>query len=132
MTCQLPTADCQLPNMLRRNVLIFHFGGLGDFLLSWPLGIALGRLHPTSRVIYVTQPSKGALAAAALGLDWQSIESGWHALYADDAATQLDEKLLMTIQQAHSIYSFMSNEKDKWHANVCAISPATAVVPLSM
>lgn len=45
-----------------RNVLIFHAGALGDFVRSWPLGLALGRLYPQSRVIYITHRQKGQLA----------------------------------------------------------------------
>jgi|ERR1700722_12289469 len=116
--------------MLRRNVLIFHAGGLGDFVLTWPLGIALGRLHPTSRIIYVTHPSKGALAAAAIGLDWRSIEAGWAALYSE--GTSLDEKCAQTIQGAHAIYTFMATEGDVWCRNVGRLSPESKVVALSM
>ena len=47
--------------LIRRNVLIFHAGALGDFVLSWPLVMALGRLHPQSRIIVVTHASKGRL-----------------------------------------------------------------------
>jgi heptosyltransferase III len=117
--------------MLRRNVLIFHSGGLGDFVLSWPLGIALGRLYPASRVIYITQPSKGALAAAAVGLDWQNIESGWPALYGDNGV-RLDEKCDRTVKAAHSIYTFMAAAGDAWIGNVNKLTPETAIVPLRL
>jgi len=69
--------------MLLRNVLIFHTGALGDFLQTWPLGLALGRLYPQSRVIYITHGEKGALAENALRLDFADIESGWHHLFGD-------------------------------------------------
>ena len=38
-----------------RNILLFHAGALGDFVVTWPLALALARLHPQSRVFYVTQ-----------------------------------------------------------------------------
>ncbi|HUB27029.1 MAG TPA: glycosyltransferase family 9 protein [Tepidisphaeraceae bacterium] len=116
---------------LRRNILIFHAGGLGDFVLSWPLGIALGRLYPASRVIYVTQPSKGALAAAAIGLDWQNIESGWPALYGDNGVV-LDEKCGRTLAGAHSIFTFMAAAGDSWCANVNRLSPEAPIVALRL
>ena len=71
--------------MLRRNVLIFHSGALGDFVQTWPLGLALGRLYPQSRVIYVTQRQKGLLAEKALRLEFVDVESGWHHLFGDAA-----------------------------------------------
>ena len=52
--------------MLRRNVLIFHQGALGDFVLTWPLAMALSRLFPQSRVMYVAASQKGALAVVTL------------------------------------------------------------------
>src|ERR1700678_801872 len=59
----------QLRPMLRRNVLIFHSGALGDFVLSWPLALALGRLYPQSRIIYVAPASKGKLAERVLRIE---------------------------------------------------------------
>src|SRR5438067_1389585 len=52
--------------MLRRNVLIFHSGAMGDFILTWPLALALGRLFPQSRIFYVTHRQKGLLAERVL------------------------------------------------------------------
>src|SRR6185503_13974252 len=91
--------------LLRRNVLIFHAGALGDFVLAWPLVLALGRLHPQSRIIVVTHASKGALAEAALRVESADIEQGWHALFADDSSP-LDNVRKM-LEAAHSIYSFI-------------------------
>jgi ADP-heptose:LPS heptosyltransferase len=68
--------------VLRRNVLILHHGALGDFVLTWPLILALGRIHPQSRIIVVTHASKGALAEAALHVESADIEQGWHVVFA--------------------------------------------------
>jgi heptosyltransferase-3 len=119
-----------MPPVLRRNVLIFHAGGLGDFVLTWPLGIALGRLHPTSRIIFVTHPSKGELAAQAIGLDWRSIEAGWSSLHSQGAV--LDEKCGQMLQAAHSIYTFMAADSDSWFANVSRISAQAKIFPLRL
>ena len=118
--------------MIRRNVLIFHSGGLGDFVLTWPLGLALGRLHPQSRIIYVTASSKGELAAKILRLDWMDAESGWPALYsvAATSATSLNDKCGKTLAEAHSVYTFLSTEADAWSANVAATSPEAKLVSL--
>ena len=68
--------------MLRRNVLIFHSGALGDFILTWPLALALGRLFPQSRVFYVTARQKGLLAERVLRVESVDVETGWHHLFS--------------------------------------------------
>ena len=97
---------------LRRNVLIFHQGALGDFVLSWPLAMALGRLYPQSRVIYVAQAQKGALAEEALRVDSADIEGGWHGLYADHVA--LPKPAMRLLMGAHAIFSFVASPGDQW------------------
>jgi len=74
----------------KRNVLVLHSGALGDFILAWPLLLALGRLHPQSRIIAVTHASKGVLAEAALRIESADIEHGWHALFGD--GVKLDDR----------------------------------------
>ena len=54
---------------LRRNILLFHQGALGDFVLTWPIALALARIHPQSRVFYVTHAQKGKLAEKVLGVE---------------------------------------------------------------
>src|SRR3954469_7790357 len=92
--------------VLRRNVLILHTGALGDFVLSWPLILALGRIHPQSRIIAVTHASKGALAEAALHVESADIEQGWHALFG--TGTPLAERPGKMVEGAHAIYNFIS------------------------
>ena len=60
--------------VLRRNVLIFHAGALGDFVVSWPLALALGRLHPQLRIIYIAAGQKGKLAEKAIRTESLDIE----------------------------------------------------------
>jgi len=98
--------------MLRRNVLIFHAGALGDFVLTWPLVMALGRLHPQSRIIVVTHASKGALAELALHVESHDVEQGWHGLFAAAAGgdVALPERPALMLQSAHAIYTFVSAE----------------------
>jgi heptosyltransferase III len=92
--------------VLRRNVLILHTGALGDFILAWPLILALGRIHPQSRIIVVTHASKGALAEAALHVESADIEQGWHALFG--AGMPPPERPAKLIEAAHAIYNFVS------------------------
>ncbi|HEV2292935.1 MAG TPA: glycosyltransferase family 9 protein [Tepidisphaeraceae bacterium] len=97
-----------MPAMLRRNVLIFHAGALGDFVLTWPLVMALGRLHPQSRIIVVTHASKGSLAELALHVESHDIEQGWHGLFTSDG--DLPERPARLLEGAHAIYTFMAGE----------------------
>ena len=69
--------------MLRRNVLIFHNAALGDFVLTWPIAIALSRVMAQSRVKYVTASEKGRLAERAIGVEFVDVETGWHTLHAE-------------------------------------------------
>jgi heptosyltransferase III len=116
--------------VIRRNALIFHSGGLGDFVLTWPLGLALGRLHPQSHIIYVTQGSKGQLAHQALRLDWRDAESSWPALHCD--AADLDETCRRTLAGSHSIYTFVASADDAFCRNVAQEAPEAKLVLLRL
>jgi ADP-heptose:LPS heptosyltransferase len=107
--------------VLRRNVLLFHQAALGDFVVSWPLALALGRLHPQSRIIYVTAASKGKLAEKALRTESLDVESGWHHLFGDAAA--LPETNRKTLESAHSIFSFVASPGDAWTDNIHGLAP---------
>jgi len=115
--------------MFLRNVLIFHAGALGDFVQAWPLGLALGRLYPQSRVIYVTQRQKGLLAEKALRLEFANVESGWHHLFGD--ATRLPEICRSKLASAHSIFSFIAKPGDGWMNAVASIAPHAQVTGIS-
>jgi heptosyltransferase-3 len=104
-----------------RNVLIFHSGALGDFVQTWPLGLALGRLYPQSRVIYVTQRQKGLLAERALRLEFADVESGWHNLFGNPA--QLPDACRNKLAAAHSVFSFIAKPGDPWMNAVASIAP---------
>src|SRR3954462_10163881 len=91
--------------VLRRNVLMLHAGALGDFVVSWPLAMALGRLHPQSRVIYVVQGGKGKLAERALRVESADVDGGaFHLLYSDPA--KLPEASRKMVENAHSVFTF--------------------------
>ncbi|HTW94825.1 MAG TPA: glycosyltransferase family 9 protein [Tepidisphaeraceae bacterium] len=115
--------------MIRRNVLIFHTAALGDFILSWPLAAALGRLHPQSRIIYVTHHSKGALAASVLRLESCDCESGWGALHG--AGSELAPKSQKLLADAHSIYTFTASRDEGWFARCLAFNPDASITSLA-
>lgn len=116
--------------MLRRNILIFHAGALGDFVLTWPLGLALGRLFPQSRIIYVTQRQKGVLAEKVLSLESADSEAGWHHLFGN--AGQLPQKCRERILSAHSIFTFLAEPGDHWVEAVRELDSHADVVTLQM
>ena len=114
---------------LRRNILIFHLGALGDFVLTWPLALTLARLYPQSRIFYVTHRSKGALAEAVLRVESVDVEAGgWHHLFADPAG--LPPASAALLRGAHTVVSFVADPGGRWRANVGRAAPEADVVEL--
>ena len=87
--------------------------------------MALARIHPQSRVIYVTHSSKGALAERVLRVESTDVEAGWHHLFGD--AEKLPAAARRMLEGAHSIYSFVAEEGDAWTQGVRAIAPEAEV-----
>jgi heptosyltransferase III len=112
----------------RRNVLIFHLGALGDFILTWPLAMALARIHPQSRIIYVTHGQKGKLAEKVLRIESTDVEGGWHHLFGSPADFPANAQKIL--EGAHSVFSFIANEGDGWCQNVKSIAPEAQLVTL--
>jgi heptosyltransferase-3 len=114
-----------------RNVLIFHLGALGDFVLTWPLALALGRIYPQSRIFYVTHAQKGALAERVLRLDAADIEGGWHHLFTpnlpDEDLPQTARKLLAS---AHAVFTFLADAEGIWARNVRRLAPQAELTAL--
>ncbi len=113
--------------MLRRNVLIFQTGGLGDFILTWPFAVALGRIFPQSRIIYVTHHQKGELARRVLRLEATDIEAGWHHLFAQDG--KLPPAAQSLLQSAHTAYTFLP-VTPVWRENVAAHASSAKLVEI--
>lgn len=109
-----------------RNILLFHLGALGDFVVTWPLALTLARIYPQSRLFCVTHAQKGALAEKVLRVESLDIEGGWHHLYTDPAA--LPEASAKRLAGAHSVVSFIAAAGDPWTKNVQALAPAGAAV----
>lgn len=115
---------------LRRNILLFHQGALGDFVLTWPIALALARIHPQSRVFYVTHAQRGALAGRTLGVEWVDAEAGWHALFADGGVALPDQPRRL-VEGAHSIVSFLSTPDSPFVANVRRVAPEANVLTIN-
>jgi heptosyltransferase-3 len=114
---------------LGRNILIFHLGALGDFIITWPLALTLARLHPQSRLFYVTHAGKGALAEKVLRLESLDVDAGWHQLYSE--SPQLPEPLAKRLANAHTVVSFVADDQERWVRNVRAAAPGADVLVLS-
>ncbi|MEM8495997.1 MAG: glycosyltransferase family 9 protein, partial [Planctomycetota bacterium] len=83
--------------MLRRYVLIFHAGGLGDFLLTWPIAMALARLRAQQRIVYVTHGAKGQLAERVIGAEWDDAER-WGGAFGGELSEELAKRVDMTAE----------------------------------
>jgi ADP-heptose:LPS heptosyltransferase len=112
---------------LRRNILLFHQGALGDFVLTWPLAMALARIHPQSRIFYVTHARKGKLAERAIGVESVDADAGWHALFGD-GATPLPDLPAKLLAGAHSVVSFLSTPDGPFVGNVRRLAPEANVL----
>lgn len=114
--------------VLRRHVLIFHQAALGDFIVTWPLAVALGRMFAQSRISYVTHASKGQLAGRVIGVEAIDVEHGWHLLHAEHG--ELSEANRKTLASAHLIVSFVSNPGDAWEQNIARLAPEAKLIRL--
>jgi heptosyltransferase-3 len=115
---------------LRRNILIFHQAALGDFIMTWPLALGLGRVLAQSRLFYITAAQKGALAERALRVESVDMESGWHQLYS--AEPNLPEPAQRLLRGTQWIINFVAGENDLWLKNVRAIAPEAKIVSLQL
>src|SRR5579871_1737641 len=106
---------------LRRNILLFHQGALGDFIVTWPLALGLGRVLAQNRIFYVTSGQKGALAERALRVESADVESGWHHLFAADP--KFPETPARLLNGAQWIIGFGGSTDDLWIKNLRALAP---------
>jgi ADP-heptose:LPS heptosyltransferase len=121
---------CSICSMaLRRNILVFHQGALGDFVVTWPLALALGRVFAQSRIFYVTAGQKGALAEKALRLESSDIENGWHHLFSQEP--RLPDAAAKLLDGAQQIISFISGPDDLWARNVGTLAHDVPLITLA-
>ncbi|CAN5352472.1 glycosyltransferase family 9 protein [soil metagenome] len=114
--------------MFRRNLLIFHSGALGDFVVTWPIALAASRLYAQSRVIYVTASDKGTLAERLLRVDSSDAEGGWSELYSE--SPNLSEKTWKMLDSTHFALTFVATPGDRWSQNFQKIAPEAHLVHL--
>lgn len=114
---------------LRRNILIFHQGALGDFIVTWPLALGMARVFAQSRVFYVTAGQKGALAEKALRVESADVEGGWHQLFSTEPT--LPEPAARLLGGAQHIISFVSGPEETWAKNVSKLAPEASLIHLS-
>ena len=101
---------------LRRNILIFHQAALGDFVLTWPLAMALGRVFAQSRVMYVTGSDKGRLAEDVIGVEAVSADDGWHALHGD--GVEPSDRVHRMLAATQFVVLFAQNDEPTFWANI--------------
>ncbi len=104
-----------------RTILLFHAAALGDFGFTWPISLALARLHPHSRVFYVTHGQKGQLVRRVLRLEALDVESGWSALDVEGA--EPPEACRRRLADSHTIVNFAHRADELWERNVRRWAP---------
>ncbi len=115
--------------MLRRNVLIFHNAALGDFVMTWPVAMAVGRVLAQSRIIYVTAAQKGLLAERLIRVEYNDIENGWHALHQETPSLgETPTKLLKSMQMA---IVFSQTRDERFLGNLQRVAGDVPVLHLS-
>jgi len=114
----------------RATTLVFHSGALGDFVLTWPLALALQKAYPDTTVTYVTHTSKGQLAARFLDTGYADADSGgWHTLYGETSDLSADSLRLLT--SAESCFYFAGKNEDQFCNNLRLLVPGVPVSVLS-
>ncbi|MEM8872785.1 MAG: glycosyltransferase family 9 protein [Planctomycetota bacterium] len=108
--------------MLRRYVLIFHAGGLGDFVLTWPIAMALARLRAQQRIVYVTHSEKGQLAERVIGVEWDDAER-WSGAFGGELSDELAKRVDLTAEA----YTF--GEPGKLEATLADRGVAVTTLP---
>ncbi|MCS7033891.1 MAG: glycosyltransferase family 9 protein [Phycisphaerae bacterium] len=121
--------ESTIPGLMQRNILIFHHAALGDFIVTWPMAMACGRLFPQNRVIYVTAAGKGRLAERILGVESVDIESGFSHLWSD--TRELPTTARRILEQSAMILSFVADAEGNWANNVRSLAPRASLVCLS-
>ena len=99
------------------NILIFHAGALGDFVLTWPLAMAISHVYPDSRIVYVTHATKGQLAQRFLPVNFSCIDTGgWYSMHGD--WLKLSDANRELLAGADRVFAFVSRP-DEWFSRNC-------------
>ncbi len=108
-------------------MLFFHHGGLGDFVLTWPLLLGAARVLAQSRVIAVVGADRGKLAEQVLRVETRDVEGGWSALFGDG---DLPERPTKLIAKASHVISLVAPDDAKWMANAQRLAPSAEILML--
>ena len=113
-----------------RNVLFFHSGGLGDFVLTWPILLGAARVLAQSRVIAVVGGDRGKLAEQALRVEHRDIDGsgGWSKLFGDGDVSERAAKLLA---KASHVVTLVADAGSAWAANAKRLAPSASVLALT-
>lgn len=106
-----------------RNVLVFHSGALGDFVLTWPILLGIARIMAQCRVIVVTAGDKGRLAEQVLRVEHRDVENGWHVLFGEGGGGKLPEKPAKLLANTRQLVSFVAEASSLWATNVGKLAP---------
>ncbi|MGC4032910.1 MAG: glycosyltransferase family 9 protein [Tepidisphaeraceae bacterium] len=113
----------------RRNILIFHQAALGDFITTWPVAMAMGRVFAQSRVMYVTGSDKGRLAEDVIGVEGVSADDGWHALFGN---AEPPENVARVLRGTQCVVLFAENDEPNFVAGLvkhCGDIPLIQIRP---
>ncbi len=126
IVAKTPVVDEPLPDPApapppARNVLVFHSGALGDFILTWPILLGTARMLAQCRVIAIVDGDKGKLAEQVLRVEHRDVESaGWSSLHAGHAPPERATHLLAGARQ---IISFVGGSGSLWDRTVRRLAP---------
>ena len=111
-----------------RNVLAFHSGALGDFILTWPILLGAARVMAQSRVIAVVPGGRGKLAEQVLRLEHRDVETGgWHKLFGGN---QPDERPRKLLANSRLLIGILGKDQAKWAQAAAVAAPAAEVLLL--
>lgn len=115
---------------MRRNVLVFHTGALGDLVLALPIALALTRLYPTSRVRFIAAAQKAVLAARLAGVEPIDVENGFSVLFSESA--DVPDPIRRLLADAHRILTFVAEPDDPWSRRVRTLAPEARLTHLRL
>lgn len=94
--------------------------------------MALSRIFPQSRIVYVTHSQKGALAERVLGVESADAELGWHQLLIEGSQKPaLPERASKLLDGAHTVISFNGAATDPMGQSISRKYPEARVVSLN-
>ena len=115
------------PAMTASNLLLLHAGALGDFVLTLSVIQRLRSLFGATHVVTIASSGAAQLAAGRSAVDEFIAPDacGLHTLFNE--STPPDERLIRHLRSARWIINFLSDEHERIHRRLAAITPARLV-----